>query len=49
MNWAIAADNTVVVARFFALFLRQKSKITSKSTNDKWQKNGGVFKGQHFG
>ena len=28
MNWAIAADNTVVVARF----LRQKS------TNDKWQK-----------
>lgn len=36
MNWAIAADNTVVVARFFALFLRQKSKIMSKSTNDKW-------------
>ena len=31
MNWAIAADNTVVVARF----LRQKA---SKSTNDKWQK-----------
>ena len=28
----------MVVARFFALFLRQKSKITSKSTNDKWQK-----------
>ena len=42
MNWAIAADNTVVVARF----LRQNA---SKSTNDKWQKNGGVFKGQHFG
>ena len=20
-----------------------------KSTDDKWQKNGGVFKGQHFG
>ena len=28
MNWAIAAGNTAVVARFFA----------SKSTNDKWQK-----------
>ena len=43
MNWAIAADNTVVVARF----LRQKASTSVKK--HKWQKNGGVFKGQHFG
>lgn len=33
MNWAIAADNTVVVARFFCAFLRQKSRQKAQMTN----------------
>lgn len=35
MNWAIAADNTVVVARFFVLFCvkNQKSRQKAQMTN----------------
>lgn len=39
VNWAISADNTVGGCPLFAFCVKKH----------KWQKNGGIFNGQHFG